>query len=406
MKMLHAADFHLRDKDIEEEEKSLRFLIETARTEAVDLVVIAGDTFDSQDVKLDSKAAKLAVRSVSELADIAPVAIIIGTNSHDGKAPEILQFAKGIFPVHVSAIPEQVFFIKDGWAFRESGTGYQPQAVISLIPQPTKQYFQTASGIADSDSEIGNAMSGLFMGFGAQAAEFDCPHILVYHGSISGALLSNNQTLTGKDIEISRDQLALSGAHLVLCGHLHLPQELPGNIFYSGSIYANNWGENHKHGFYIHELDGKTLTASRYIEIPTRKLLRLQHDFVKNPPIEELDVVLYGLSADEIRNAFIRCDFTIYQDEAGKIDREKIESFFLSAGALEVDIRIIRIPRQNVRSEAVLKSETLRDKIQKMAEIKGEEVEWSVLMKAEILESIPPEELIAKITGGEYASQA
>ena len=255
MKILHTADFHLRDKDIDEAEKCLNFLIETARSEKVDLIINAGDTFDSQEVKLDSKSARLAVRVVSELADIAPVAIIIGTNSHDGKSPEILRFAKGVFPVHVSAVPEQVYFIKDGNAFRESGEGYRPQAVITLIPAITKQYWQSNSSIETADQEIGQAMSGLFSGFGVQAAPYSAPHILIHHGGVAGAKASNGQLMTGRDIEVSLDQLSLSGACLILCGHLHLPQELPGSIFYSGSIYANNIGENHKHGFYIHEIN-------------------------------------------------------------------------------------------------------------------------------------------------------
>ena len=400
MRILATADWHLRDKDIDEAEKCLNFLIETARSENVDLIINAGDTFDSQEIKLDSKAAKLAIRTVSELADIAPVAIIIGTNSHDGKSPEILQFAKGIFPVHVSAVPEQVYFVKDGNAFRESGEGYSPQAVITLIPQPSKQFFQTESGIADGDQEIGTAMSGLFAGFGVQAEGFDCPHILAYHGCVSGGKSSNMQLMTGRDVEVSRDQIALSGACLILCGHLHLPQELPGSIFYSGSIYANNVGENHKHGFYVHDVDALGLT-SRFIETPAKKLLRLQEDFTADIGHMELDAVLYSYEREDLSGAYIRCDFTVWQDLAAEIDKEKIKAFFLSAGALDVDIRIVRVPRQNVRSEAVLKADSLRDKIQKMAELKGEEVEWSILAKADSLEDMIADELIQTVSGGQ-----
>ena len=253
MKILHCADFHLRDRDIEECETCLSFLLDAAQKEAVDLTVIAGDIFDSQDVQMKSRSAFAAVGFISRLADIAPVAIVLGTPSHDGKAPEILAFARGEFDVFVATHPQQVY-LEDGFLFDRPAGDKGPECVLSLVPQPTKQFFQATSGISEADQEIGQAMSGLFAGFGAQAAEYKCPHILVYHGCVSGGVASNGQGMTGRDISISPDQLSLSGADLVLCGHLHLPQELSGNIFYSGSIYANNIGEDHKHGFYVHEV--------------------------------------------------------------------------------------------------------------------------------------------------------
>jgi len=254
MKIIHISDEHIRDKDIEEIEKCLSFIVKTACTEAPDLIISAGDLFDSQDIKMGSRAARAAVQFISALADIAPVAIVTGTASHEGTAPEILRYARGAYDVFVATYPQQVY-LEDGFLFDRPAGDKIPECIVTLIPQPTKQFFQTRAGIEAAELEIGQAMGGLFAGFGAQAANYPgAPHILVYHGCISGGQASNGQLMTGRDIEVSRDQLALSGASLILCGHLHLPQELPGNIFYSGSIYANNIGEDHKHGFYVHEI--------------------------------------------------------------------------------------------------------------------------------------------------------
>ena len=406
MKVLHCADWHLRDEDIEEAEKCLSFLTETARKEVVDLIIIAGDVFDSRDIKLDSKAARLAIKTVSELADIAPVAVVLGTPSHDGSAPEILRYTKGDHAVHVASMPGQIYLAAGDLVFEDSLEGYPPDAVITLIPQPTKQFFQTNSDIKAADQEIGAALSNVFAGFGAMAADYDCPHILVYHGGISGAKMSNGQTLTGQEIEVSIEQLNLTGADLHCCGHIHLPQQAGERTFYSGSIYAKDWGENHKHGFYIHvagrgytltEEKKQTVCESVFIETPTRKMVRLQHNFVECPPLDELDVVLYSLDREEVDNAVIRCDFTVYQEEAATIDKEMIKNFYMSAGAVEVDVRIIRVPRETVRSETVLKVETLREKLIAMAEIKGETVLKSILEKADILEEVSPESLIASM---------
>jgi len=189
MKVLHSADWHVKDSMIEEAERCLNCLVDTAFNESVNLIVIAGDLFDSQDVKLDSQAAKLVIEKIRDLSNVCPVAIVFGTPSHDGHAPEILEHIHGAWPVIVADKPMQVCFSESGFANEEDNEGYglSADAVISLIPQPTKQFFQSAGSITQTDQEIGQAMSALFAGFGIQAAEYNAPHILVYHGAISGA---------------------------------------------------------------------------------------------------------------------------------------------------------------------------------------------------------------------------
>ena len=171
MKTLHCGDLHIRDKNIEEAQACISFLITTAKEKSIDLIVIAGDCFDSRDVKLDSKAAKLVIRTVSALADIAPVAIITGTPSHDGSAPEILRYARGKYDVHVSSIPEQIL-LREGYFYDHVLGNLKPDAVLTLIPTPTKQFFGSDANIQTSNEQISKAMNGLFAGFGAKAADF------------------------------------------------------------------------------------------------------------------------------------------------------------------------------------------------------------------------------------------
>ncbi len=366
MKILHLGDIHARDKDIDEVKKCLDFVIEAAKDEKVDCIINGGDTFDSKDIKLDSQSARLIIKTISEMADICPIFIVKGTESHDGMTPEILAYAKGKHKIHVATMPMQI-------------KSLDPDIIVSMVPQPTKQYFNHGD-IQSSNEAISCAMSSIFAGFGAQAADYKLPHILVYHGSISGAKLSNSQTLIGMDIEVSIDQLKLSNADLILCDHIHLPQELSDNIFYSGSLYANNYGEMHKHGFYIHTLDGHKLIESKFIETPIKKLVRFQSDFT-NPDNET-----HVMTAGEVAGAYVRYDITVWQDEAAAINKSDIEAYARELGAIDVDIRIIRLPRETVRSESVLKVNSLRDKIKAMADLRGETVSEAVLKKADILE--------------------
>lgn len=405
MKVLHCTDLHIRERDIAEIDQCLQAIVSTAQQEQPDLIVIAGDIFDSRDVKVDSQSAITAIGFVSALMDISPVVIVRGTPSHDGDAPKIMQYARGTYPVRVASMPEQV--ILSGGEFKteedNEGFGLSPDAIITLIPQPTKQFFQTGAGIEGGDKEIGQAMSGLFAGFGASAAAYArVPHILVGHWQVSGATMSNGQTATGRDIEVSVDQMMLANPDLICLGHIHYPQRIGDRTFYAGSPWRTNWGEMEEKGFYVHEFPRTPMGVfeSRFIPTPCKRTLRLKDDFTVVDNEERGGRTYRQLLGADLRGVSIRYDVKVYQDEAETIDIEASKRNFIEQGAEEVDIRIVRVPRENVRAEAVLKAETLRDKLVALARHRGEEVPESVLVKADRLESMSIDELLVYETRG------
>jgi len=405
MRILHFADIHARDNDLDEIEKCLNFIVQSAETEHPDLIVCAGDIFDSQNVKLDSKSAKLIFNVFSKLADIAPVVTVIGTPSHDGTAAEVLGHIKAENQVWVSSRPEQFHLVEDIYGRRLSTTRMLSHdnkivSTITMIPTPTKQFFNSESDIKGTDNEIAQAMGAMFAGFGAQAAGFPgVPHILVGHFAMGGAFISETQQLNGLDIEISREQIGYANAELVMLGHIHLSQKIGDNIFYSGSIFRKDFGELEEKGFYIHELDECCLVSSRFVNTPTRKLMKISHDFTKDNDWGELMLKCCQAPGNTALGAFVRVELKVYQGEAVKINKtEIIDALY---GATEIDIRIIRIPRENVRSAHILKLFTLREKIQEMASLKSETVPASILAKADFLENMPADQVMAaSIAGG------
>jgi DNA repair exonuclease SbcCD nuclease subunit len=266
-----------------------------------------------------------------------------------------------------------------------------------MIPQPTKQFFNQGD-IKTSNEAIAHGMSALFAGFGAAAAPYErIPHLLIGHWNVSGSKLSTGQTLTGQDIDISVDQMGLTNASAHLLGHIHMPQQLGDRTFYAGSPYPLTWGETEEKGFWLHEFDCNDLVKSEFVKTPCRKLVRIDFDFVKFPDgLDDLDMVLYANGHEDMEGRYVRCDFTVYQDQASILDKEKLKAFYMGAGALDVDIRLIRVPRQTVRSETVLKSETLREKLVAMAALNDETVPESILLKADALETSTADELIGR----------
>jgi DNA repair exonuclease SbcCD nuclease subunit len=407
MRILHFSDIHARDNDIDEIEKCLNAIVQAGWNHSPDLIVCAGDVFDSQNVKLDSKAAKLIFNVFTQLADIAPVAVVIGTPSHDGTAAEVLKHVKAKHQIRVSKRPEQFLLVR-----RNNGTSFidDPMlseddgimAIISMVPTPTKQFFNSTSDIKGSDNEIADAMGGMFGGFGARAAGFPgVPHIMVGHFQVGGAFISETQQLAGLDIEISTEQIGYSAANLCLLGHIHKSQQIGDNIFYSGSIFRKDFGELDAKGFYIHEIDWAGAVTSKFALTPTRKLIKISKDFTSTRCHVEEATELIEINSndyDDIDGAYIRIELKCYQDEAGKLDKAAIAAIF--DGAADVDVRIIRVPRENVRSAHILKLVTLREKLQEMARLKAETVSDSILAKADFLENNSPEQVLSASLSG------
>ena len=392
LKAVHTADFHIDDKNIDEARKCLEFLVETVKTKKPDITILAGDLFDSRNVKLESMAARLLFEVVSEIANVSPVAVVYGTPSHEGEATAVLRYLNTKYSIHVSDMPEQYYMMDDNSFVNVPGKDQCPKLIISAVPQPTKRHFSSSSSIDLTNQEIADAMSGVFGGFGAKAAEFKAPHILIGHFSVSGAFLSETRQMVGFDVEISSDQIALANANLVACGHIHLNQVIKKDIFYSGDLFQSDFGEaGQEKGFYLHELDAANgLQKSTFIQTPYTHLYALKFDFTD--PQTDFKTLFTQEIKDSVKGAVVRVEITAYEDDVAKIDRDDLERNLAEAKSYE--IKIIRVPRENVRSEKLLKLKTLRDKLIEQARLRGEVVKESILKKADNLESMESDEIV------------
>ncbi len=398
LKVLHTGDIHARDRDIDEVEKCTGKLVAEARSERPDLIVIAGDVFDSNDVKVDSNAARLIVRVVSELADVAPVAVIIGTPTHDGETSLILSYVRGGHGIWVADSIQQVFLSGEEIVPECA----DPRAVISLVPQPSKRnYHHLIRGvdIATSDRDVAEALSLEFEDLGRRAAAYGKPHVLVGHWNTSGAYISDTQVLTGVDIEISTGQMARACAHVNCLGHIHKRQQMGANTFYCGSLYRCNRGEDDAKGFYIHTIAVGRPTESRFIETPTRKYSSIRVDMTESGSPAFGTAIEAGAPA--VKGACVKVEVQAYQDESGKIDRQAIRQKLLEAGAADVEIAVKWLPRVNVRGDEVLRADSLRDKLIAQAALRGETVSEGILSKADLLDGMKPEDIYSYIIGGE-----
>lgn len=400
MKILHLSDIHAKGSNLAEINKVCSFIVDQARKENPDLIIHAGDTFDRSDIDLDSQAVKFMFWFFSALADVAPVSIIIGTKSHDGSASSVFEHIRAAFPIHVSDMPEQVLlfqgeFLDPPGPFRPDWTA-RPDAILSILPAPTKKFFQTESSIQVGETEIARGITKILAGFGVTAAEYDCPHILSGHFNVSGAFVSGTQTLTGVDIEVSRQQIDMGNFDLVCLGHIHKAQQIGDNIFFAGAVSNNTWGEMDTKGFYLHNTvpkgQARILQDSFFIETPTTKMFDLSYDFTDGN-VDISPILAAKLSKGPSK---VRLRIKVFVDEVEQLDIPGIEMFFRAEDA-ELTLEIIRMPRGNVRSARIQDLEGLGEKIIETAKILGEQVPSGVLEKAERLEEGDTEALLDEV---------
>jgi DNA repair exonuclease SbcCD nuclease subunit len=279
------------------------------------------------------------------------------------------------------------------------------EALITAIPQPTKQFIKSREGVAESDKSVAQAMGAIFAGFGAIASNLPIPHVLLGHWQVQGAKISERQTLTGYDIEIPVDAMMLAQPDLICLGHIHMAQKVGDRGYYAGSMSALTWGELDKKGFYLHTLEDKTLVSSEFVPTPSPRRILIDTDATVEPVATVPDIV--EQHGDNVQGAKVRWRHKTFADEAGLFPADDMKKMLVETfGALDVEFQIARIPRANVRAKTLLEVEALPDKLVEREILNGGQVPQGALEKARMLQTMSAKDLLAEVRGDHHEQGA
>ena len=370
MKVVHIADLHCCKEHQEEALTSLKFLADEIKTNPVDLVAIAGDTWDASMLNTEASGFNNFVDSIQNLAEYAPIAMIYGTPSHDTDGS--LEVFRKIKAKHSITILEATkpYFLENG-KIVENPTA--PDALIFGIPEPRKKYLlaNVTTGKEETENAIRDAMQKICFLLAAQRQKYsNLPCIMLYHGDIAGSSLQNDRTIErGTGIAISIDDLASIKADYYALGHIHKPQQI-GTLpaYYAGSIYPKDFGETHKAGFYSVEiLNGKT------------EVKRIDFPHPQNMKIECGPELKYDDSIDGKR---IWVEMTCTKEERTFLDVDKILEEIKSHGAVEGSrVTINELPTETVRAAEITEANGVSEKFKVWSSNSGIEFKESVLEK-------------------------
>ncbi|NGM11645.1 exonuclease SbcCD subunit D [Verrucosispora sp. WMMA2044] len=250
MKILHTSDWHvgkvLKGQSRAEEHKQvLAGVIEIARRERPDLVVIAGDLYDT--AAPTPEATRLVTRALTALRRTGADVVAIGGNHDNGPALDALRpwaEAAGI-TLRGGVREDPAEHVIDGTT--ADGERWRLAALPFLSQRyavrAVEMYELTAAESTQTYADhLGRILARLTEGFD----EPDRVHLVTAHLTVVGAATGGGErdahTIMGYAVPAS---VFPGTAHYVALGHLHRAQRVQGPcpIRYSGAPLAVDFGE-------------------------------------------------------------------------------------------------------------------------------------------------------------------
>lgn len=251
MKILHTADWHIgcRTDDflrIEEQKEVCQQIVDIANKQKVDMVVIAGDLYDSFLPSAESE--KLVFDTLIKLSDNGnrPVIAIAGNHDEPKRFANANVFASlhNIYlvgemgEIHYADLKgKNVVPVDSGVGYIEFKSKAGEKVVVATMPYPSyyryKQIKKDGEQLKDSIKEwFKPALSG----FRKDTINIAVSHLLTYPINCTPEEFSNYEVVGGAISFVDRENL-VSKAHYTALGHIHqfITVDKQNHIYYSGS---------------------------------------------------------------------------------------------------------------------------------------------------------------------------
>jgi len=313
MRLLHFADLHLGVENYGRLDPAtglhsrlldfLRvfdFIIDTAISRPVDLVLFCGDAFRSREPSPTLQC--LFAERIIRLAEAEIPAMILPGN-HDLPPLPGRRSALEIYPILNVPGVEVVT---------------QPRLLRIATASGPLQIASLPAGSKGSESETGTI--DLVKALATQV-ENDCPAILAGHVAIKGAKVGAETTLTlGREVLLPREALLQPEFCYIALGHLHRFQDLnPGKqppLVYCGSPERVDFSEETEpKGFVIATINDSEVNYE-FVETPARRFVTVDlHLEAGESTLEVLEAIAEREVANAVVKVILRSEDDIPADE-------------------------------------------------------------------------------------------
>ncbi len=250
MKILHTSDWHvgkvLKGRDRHDEHVAvLGSIVRTARDEDVDLVLVAGDLFETS--APTAKSQGLVMRTLLALRDDGrQVVVIAGNHDNASLIDSVYRPVLGQLGLAVLGLPKRpesggttAFTLRNGAEVRVAALPFLSHRYAVRAAEVVLHEF--AEHTLDYAQRVSEIVRVLTSGFTDDAVNVVMAHATLLGGRRGGG---EREVQTSLDYELSARMFPAS-AHYAALGHLHRQQEIAGPcpIFYSGSPLPVDFGE-------------------------------------------------------------------------------------------------------------------------------------------------------------------
>ena len=274
MKFLHTSDWHLgvktNGKDrLDEQKRVLDEIISIVNYENIDCVIIAGDIFNTASPSADAE--ELFFETIQQLSLNGERFIFVLAGNHDD--PTRLSAGLPLAGKHnialassLERISEKRFSKEAVVQVVETGKGHikikknEEIATIAYLPYPNE--IRIAEKV---DSELSYAEKVKeWANIGASAFSEDSVNIFVSHLFLVGSKTGDGVVKVGDIMAVPKN--FLPKADYTALGHLHMPQNLGDNVWYSGAITGLTMGQKGL-GVNIFETSNGKLRGTKKVEL-------------------------------------------------------------------------------------------------------------------------------------------
>jgi exonuclease SbcD len=255
MRFLHTSDWHLgrrfHGEDLIDAQRAfLDQLYETARTESVDAILVAGDVYDRAIPSLD--AVRLFSHCLEQLADLGIPTVIISGN-HDsahrlGVGSKLLSRAGVHLVTDPGACADPVLLRDQNGPVAVYGIPYLEPSMVhaSLNAEGISHQAVLTAAMARIRSDLATRPEGT-------------RSVVLAHAFITGSAPVET-SLSERDVSVGgvahAGAAVFDGITYTALGHLHRPQQVTDRIHYSGSPLAYSFSEtDHTKSMTLVDLD-------------------------------------------------------------------------------------------------------------------------------------------------------
>lgn len=281
MRILHTSDWHigkrLSDRErLPEQEEVLDEIAEICNQEKVELVLVAGDVFDT--FTPPAEAEELFYSKIKKIAGEDRAVVIVSGNHDDGvrlaaSAPFAADAGVYLFGNRPKRVRiegnRKVRAVKAGdfYLIIENESG--EQVYINALPYPNEASLKEEKTQESYSEKIRRWISR-----GEEGYREGLPYILLTHLFVAGGKCSESE----RDIDLGGARAVPVSVFppnaYVALGHLHRPQKITENVVYSGSLLQYSFDEaNTQKSVRILETAGDKIKAVKDIPLKSGRTL-------------------------------------------------------------------------------------------------------------------------------------